>query len=119
MWLDGERELGPSPSPCPATCAVCYTVHVKLLILYKPRSEHAHTVAAFVHDFQANHDTAARIELVDADSREGIATGILYDIMQYPALLVLRNDGSVLKSWEGDAMPLMDEVAYYAQSQNA
>lgn len=55
-----------------------------------------------------------RIEIVDADSRDGIATAMLYDVMKYPAILALRDDGSVLKSWEGESLPLMDEVAYYA-----
>jgi hypothetical protein len=33
--------------------------------------------------------------------------------MQQPAILALRDDGSVLKVWEGATMPLMDEVASY------
>ena len=41
----------------------------------------------------------------------------LYDIMNYPAILALRDDGSILKTWEGDELPLMDEVAYYTFNQ--
>lgn len=51
---------------------------------------------------------------MDADSRDGDATALLYDIMQYPAILALRDDGSVLKSWEGEMLPVMNELAYYS-----
>jgi len=54
------------------------------------------------------------MEVLDVDSRDGMATASLYDVMRYPAILTLRDDGSVLKSWEGEQLPLMDEVAYYA-----
>ncbi len=86
---------------------------MKVLILYKPHSERAADVESFIHDYQARHD-AGRVEVVDVDSREGIATAILYDVMQYPAILALRDDGSVVKSWEGTELPLMDELAFYA-----
>lgn len=86
---------------------------MKLLILYRQRSEHATGVEAFINEFKQRHANG-RLEVLDADSREGIATATLYDIMGYPAILALRDDGSVLKSWEGAMLPLMDEVAYYA-----
>ena len=90
---------------------------MKVLILYQPRSEHASDVESFVRDFKLRHE-ASRIELVDVDGREGIATATLYDVMSYPTILALRDDGSVLHSWEGSMLPLMDEVAYYATGVN-
>lgn len=86
---------------------------MKVVILYRPRSEHAAAVETFVHDFKYRYETS-RIEVLDINSREGIATATLYDIMSYPAILALRDDGSVLRSWEGEMLPLMDEIAYYA-----
>lgn len=86
---------------------------MKLLILYRPKSETGTAVETFVHDFSARHD-ASRVQVLDADSREGAAAAALYDIMAYPTILALRDDGSVAQSWEGETLPLMDEVAYYA-----
>lgn len=83
-----------------------------MLILYRPKSEQARAVETFIHDFTARYSDG-HLEIVDVDSRDGIATASLYDVMQYPTILALRNDGSVLKSWEGETLPLMDEVAYY------
>jgi hypothetical protein len=95
---------------------VVHFLVMKLLILYRPKSEEARNVESFIHDFKSRHEEG-RLEIVDVDSRDGIATATLYDVMRYPAILALREDGSVLKSWEGDTLPLMDEVAYYAFSQ--
>ena len=89
---------------------------MKVLILYRPKSEQTTNVETFIHDFKYRHDTG-HLEVLDADSREGIAMATLYDVMSYPAILALRDDGSVLKSWEGEMLPLMDEVAYYTVSQ--
>lgn len=88
---------------------------MKVIILYRPNSEHAREVETFVQDY---HDRYAdsHLDLIDVDSREGTAMASLYEVMQYPALLALSNDGSVLRSWEGGMMPLMDEVAYYTYS---
>ncbi len=88
---------------------------MKVLILYRPSSEEARSVETFIHDFQARHDSD-RLEIVDVNTRDGYATATLYDIMRYPAILILRDDGSVIKSWEGDTLPLMDEIAYYTFS---
>jgi hypothetical protein len=88
---------------------------MKVLVLYRPNSEEARTVESFVHDFQSRHE-AGRLEVLDVNTRDGYATATLYDVMSYPAILVLRDDGSILKSWEGDMLPLMDEIAYYTYS---
>lgn len=87
-----------------------------MVILYRPKSEQTSAVESFIRDFKYRHD-ANRLEVLDADSRDGIATATLYDVMGYPAILALRDDGSVVKSWEGDMLPLMDEVAYYTMNQ--
>jgi hypothetical protein len=85
---------------------------MKVVILYRPKSEHARAVEMFVHDFQRRHGTT-RLELVNVDEREGIAMVSLYDITSYPAFLVLANDGVLLQLWQGEQLPLMDEVASY------
>jgi hypothetical protein len=86
---------------------------VKLLILYRPDSEHSTEVESFVRDFEHQHDVGNRVQLESVSTREGAATATLYDIMRYPALLAITDDGSVLNSWEGEPLPLMDEVAGY------
>ena len=85
---------------------------MKTIIIYKPKSDHGSNVESFVREFRRRHERA-RLETIDANSRDGIAMASLYDIMSYPAILSLRTDGSVLQSWQGTTLPLLDEVAYY------
>jgi len=87
---------------------------MKLLVLYRPNSEYSRGIETFIHDFKRRHETPAeRMEVINVDSREGVAMSSLYDIMQQPALMVLADDGSLVKYWEGNQLPLMDEVAGY------
>lgn len=92
----------------------CYAKTMKLLVLYRPDSEHSRAVETFVRDFRYQHEElASHVDVVDIDSRDGVATASLYDLMDHPALMVLGDDGSVAKSWVGAQLPLMAEVAGY------
>lgn len=87
---------------------------MKVLVLYRPNSEHGRIMETFIRDFKFQHESHAELlDVVDVDSRDGVATGSLYDVVQYPAVLVLGDDGQLVKSWQGADLPLMEEVAGY------
>jgi hypothetical protein len=86
---------------------------MKVVILYRPISEHARAVETFLRDFQMRN-SAVKVETVDVDNRDGIALVDLYQIVDYPAIIAMSDDGSVLNMWQGSDLPLMDEVASYA-----
>lgn len=86
---------------------------MKILVLYRPNSEHSRLIDDFVRDYQRHYNND-HLEVLSLDTREGSATATLYDIVQYPAIMVVQGDGSVQKIWQGDTLPLMDEVAAYA-----
>lgn len=88
---------------------------MKVLLLYRPNSEHARQVENFVRDFNKNY-VNYKLELVDLNTRDGAATASLYDVMRYPAMLALTNDGQIIREWEGENLPLMSEVSYYAHT---
>lgn len=88
---------------------------MKVLVLYRPNSEHGRLVEDFIQDFQHRFQDA-KMEVLDLDTRDGSATASLYDIMRYPAILVIQTDGYLQKSWEGDQLPLMDEIVAYAHA---
>jgi hypothetical protein len=88
---------------------------MKVVVLYRPNSEHARSVEEYVRDFQQRH-SVPKLEIISIDTREGSATATLYDVVQYPAFLVIQNDGYVQKMWEGDPLPMMDEIASYANA---
>lgn len=89
---------------------------MKLVVIYRPNSEHASAVEAFVRDFQRMYESGKKLELLSVNTRDGAAMASLYDIMAYPTILALADDGSVLNMWSGDTLPLMDEVAGYMYS---
>lgn len=90
---------------------------MRAFILYHPNSEQSRQVEEFAHDF--NRDRKLQIELISLDTRDGAAIASLYDIVQYPAIAIVQNDGHVMKEWQGDQLPLMSEVASYLSEANA
>jgi len=89
---------------------------MKLCIIYHPNSESARNIEEFIRDFK-RRQPESRIELLSLETQEGAAQASLYGVMQYPALLALRNDGQLLKMWEGPTLPLMDEIAAYSDAE--
>lgn len=90
---------------------------MKVLVLYRQKSEHRQRVEDFIRDFKNQHPES-KVETMDVDQREGIATASLYDIVRYPSILALRDDGSVMEAWQGmDEMPRLDDISYYASGQ--
>jgi hypothetical protein len=87
---------------------------MKILILYRPESEHATDVETFVRDFQRRYDAGKKIEMQSLSTRDGASTAVIYDITNYPAIMALADDGRPLNVWQGMPLPLMDEVAGYS-----
>lgn len=85
---------------------------MKICILYHPKSDHARRVEEYANDLKRIKGKSA--ELLSLETREGADLAALYDIVQYPAVIARRDDGQLLKHWEGRELPLMDEVAAYA-----
>lgn len=88
---------------------------MKVVILYRPNSEHGRLIEEFIHEYQARHEVG-HLDVINIDTREGSALASLYDVMQYPAIMVLQGDGFVQKIWQGDQLPLIQEVASYARA---
>lgn len=85
---------------------------MKVVILYKPNSEGSRVVEDFAREFSRRYEDR-KLELVSVDTRDGSATSTLYDVMSWPTILALADDGQVIHEWQGESMPLMNEVSYY------
>lgn len=86
---------------------------MKVVVLYHPRSDHARAVEEFARDF--TRQTNRQLVLKSLESREGSAEASLYDATTYPAFLALANDGSLLRMWQGQVLPLTNELLYYTE----
>ncbi len=85
---------------------------MRVVVLYRPNSEHAGEIESYVKEygrFQPDHN----LELLSLDTPEGADMAALYAINEYPAILALANDGSLLRLWSGERRPLMSELAGY------
>lgn len=86
---------------------------MRIVVLYRPRSEHEGRVRDFAAEYK--HIKRSDLELMNLDSREGDEVAKLYGVTQYPAVLAIAGDGSLQKLWQGDMLPLMNELGYYDQ----
>lgn len=84
---------------------------MKATILYHPNSEWARNVEEYARDFERQR--GKKIDLVSLELQEGAAMASLYDVTRYPAVLATREDGELLYLWQGEQLPLMNEVAAY------
>lgn len=81
-----------------------------LVALYRFNSEQARPVSEFLEMLRRRYPGRAVVEL-DIETRDGAAEATLYGVVQYPALIVRSLDGHIQGMWEGDSLPLIDEVA--------
>ena len=81
-----------------------------LVALYRQNSEQARPVYEFLEMLRRRYPGRPVVEL-DIDTREGAAEASLYGVVRYPALLVRTLDGRIQGMWEGEPLPLIDEVA--------
>jgi hypothetical protein len=88
---------------------------MRLIALYRPNSEYARIFEEFIREYQARHNDQS-IDIINIDTRDGVAVANLYDVVQYPAIIVLQNDGYLQKVWQGPKLPLIEEVATYANN---
>lgn len=88
---------------------------MKVIVLFRPNSEHSGVVEDFTRDFE--RFKSRKLELISLDTIEGDDLARLYDITSYPAFLVISEGGSLQRMWQGMPLPMIDELAYYTADQ--
>ena len=86
---------------------------MRTVILYHPNAEFAGLAEDYKRDFEQRH-ADRQIELISLETVVGADMAKLYDVVRYPAILVISNDGQLQKFWQDQPFPLMDEVAAYS-----
>ncbi len=85
---------------------------MQVIFLYRPQSEHARMIEDYKNDLVARYPDIKTKDF-DIDSREGMDIAKLYDIVRYPAILVVRGDGQLMNYWQDEILPTKDEVISY------
>jgi hypothetical protein len=86
---------------------------MRIVVLYRPHSEHEGRVLDYVRDYKTRHP-GMEPELVSLDTREGDDIARLYGVYSYPAILAVSRDGSLMQMWQDEQLPLMNEIDAYA-----
>ena len=86
---------------------------MRTFVVYKEQSDHARAVTDFLRDFE--RQTGHALEIVDPDTRDGAATCAAYDIVEYPSLVAVDDNGVMQNIWRGLPLPTISEVSYYVR----
>lgn len=84
---------------------------MKTIVVYKEQTDYAREVTDYLRDFkrQTGHD----LETMDPDSPDGADFCRSYDIVEYPSIVALSDDGVLQNLWRGTPLPTISEVSYY------
>src|SRR3989344_9303588 len=89
---------------------------MKVIVLFRPNSEHSGLIEDYARDFE--RFKAKKLQLISLNTIEGDDMARLYDVTQYPAFLAIADSGTMQRLWQGNPMPLMDELDYYTKDQD-
>jgi hypothetical protein len=81
---------------------------MRIYIFYRPNSEHERITKEYAERLEKEQDV--KVRLVDVNTRDGYADANIYDVMQYPTVMVTRDDGQMSKMWSGTDFPQVSEI---------
>ena len=84
---------------------------VRVVVLAPPDRDYSRTVETFIDDFR--RQTGRDLEVIDPNTPEGSSLARLYDVVEYPTVVALSNDGQLQNMWRGQPLPMISEVSYY------
>lgn len=82
-----------------------------MVVIYKDQTDYAREVSDYLRDFtrQTGHD----LETINPDTPDGTSFCKAYDIVEYPTIVALSDDGIMQNMWRGRPLPTISEVSYY------
>ena len=84
---------------------------MRVVIVTKDNKDYTRSVDTFLENF--TRQTGKTIEVLDPETREGESFARTYDIVQYPTLVALSDQGIVQNMWVGENLPTINEVSFY------
>lgn len=82
---------------------------MKLVVVNKSETEFTREVEDWAKEYRSI--TGTTVEFIDPETIDGEIFVKAHDIVQYPAILVLRDGGIVTGIWTGLPLPQFDEVS--------
>lgn len=82
---------------------------MRIICIYRDNQDYSRSVTDWLEDF--HRQTGREIEVMDPDHNVNFCE--TYDIVEYPTIIALGNQGDVRAMWRGRDLPLINEVSYY------
>lgn len=82
---------------------------MSVICIYKENEDYSRSVDEWLENFR--RQTGRELETLNPDENPGFCEA--YDVVEYPTILALGNNGEVRASWRGQTLPLINEVLYY------
>jgi hypothetical protein cdiviTM7_02345 len=84
---------------------------MRVVIVTKDDAEYSRTVSTFVCDFA--RQTGHSLETVNPESLDGESFCRAYDVVEYPTIIAISDDGHMQNMWRGLPLPTVSEVSFY------
>ena len=84
---------------------------MRVVIIWRDESDYGRAVTEWLHDCERRIGVAP--ESVSPDEPEGESLCKSYDIVEYPSMVALDNEGKMIQMWRGRDLPRIDDVSYY------
>lgn len=84
---------------------------MRVVVIYKEATDYARQVTEYLRDFE--RQTGHALETLDPETRDGVGFTGAYDIMEFPTIVALSDDGQLQNQWRGLPLPTISEVSYY------
>ena len=84
---------------------------MRVVAVYKYESDHAREVLDYLRDF--SRQTGHTVEEIDPDTPDGADFCRTYDIVEYPTMMALSDNGQLQNMWRGRPLPTISEVSFY------
>ena len=81
----------------------------RVICIFRDNQDYSRSVTEWLENFR--RQTGREIETMDPDREPRFCE--IYDIVEYPTIIALGDDGGVLGIWRGRDLPLINEVLYY------
>ena len=82
---------------------------MRVVCIYRDNQDYTRSVDEWLENFR--RQTGREIETMDPDENSGFCEA--YDIVEYPTIVALGEQGEVRALWRGKSLPLINEVLYY------
>lgn len=84
---------------------------MRVVVVYKQQTDYTRQVDDYLFDFK--RQTGRELETLDPETPDGISFCTAYDILEYPTLIAISDDGQMQNCWSGLPLPTISEVSYY------